>query len=83
VRVVFGNARIGTHRVFEDGKWRQAALYDRALLRPGDRVAGPAVIVELSATTYVARRWNAAMDGLGNLVLTRAAKTPARTERRR
>ena len=62
---------ISAHRIFEEGRWRNAALYDRALLRPGDRIAGPAVIVELSATTYLAHR----LDRLGrrafsNLVLT-------------
>jgi N-methylhydantoinase A len=63
-------ALIGVHRVFEDGRWRRAALYDRRRLHPGSRFAGPAVIVELSATTYLPRQWNAAVDGFGNLVLT-------------
>ena len=67
VRAALGNARIGAHRVFEDGRWRAAALYDRSLLRTGDRVTGPAVIVELSATTYVARGWKTALDAQGNL----------------
>jgi N-methylhydantoinase A len=62
-------ARIGIHRVFEAGRWRRAALYDRALLRPGDRIASPAVIAELTATTYVAMGWAAAVDSAGNLVL--------------
>lgn len=71
-------ARIGSHRVFEEGRWRRAGLYERARLRPGDRVTGPAVIVELSATTFVPRHWTAAVDGWGNLVLTTVAKTGGR-----
>ncbi len=63
-------ARIGAHRVFEEGRWRRAALYNRTHLRPGDRIAGPAVIVELSATTYVPSGWAATVDAFGNLVLT-------------
>lgn len=63
------SARIGTHRVFEQGRWRRAALYDRDRLSPGDRMAGPAVVVELSATTYVPSKWVAAVDAFGNLVL--------------
>jgi N-methylhydantoinase A len=67
-------ARLGAHRVFEDGKWRQAALYDRAKLRPGDRIAGPAVVTELSATTYVAVGWSAHVDEQTNLILEPAKR---------
>lgn len=66
-------ARISSHRIFEDGAWRSGALYDRALLRPGDRFAGPAVIAELSATTHLPHQWSASVDGFGNLILTPAA----------
>jgi len=63
-------ARLGVQRVFEDGRWRRGALYDRTKLQPGDRIVGPSVIVELSATSYLPGGWTAAVDGLGNLVLT-------------
>jgi 5-oxoprolinase (ATP-hydrolysing) len=46
--------------------------YDRADLRPGDIVSGPALIVDPSATTVVEPGWQAAVDRLGNLILTRA-----------
>jgi N-methylhydantoinase A len=67
------HARIGSHRIFEAGRWRRAGLYDRSLLRSGDCIAGPAVIVELSATTYLPIGWSARADGLGNLVLAPGA----------
>jgi N-methylhydantoinase A len=63
-------AQISAHRIFEDGRWRSAALYDRALLSPGNRITGPAVITELSATTYLPTGWRASVDALSNLVLT-------------
>ncbi len=63
-------ARIAAHPIYEDGRWRRGALYDRARLHPGDRIAGPAVIVELSATTYLPGGWTAAADGFSNLVMT-------------
>jgi N-methylhydantoinase A len=63
------HAQIAAHRIFEDGRWRTAALYDRALLQPGNRIAGPAVITELSATTYLPTRWTASVDALSNLIL--------------
>jgi len=65
-------AYIGPQRIFESGRWRRGKLYERMRLRAGDRVAGPAVIVELSATTYLPSGWNASVDGFGNLVLTHA-----------
>ena len=68
------HARIGAHRIFEGGGWRRAGLYDRSLLRPGDRITGPAVIVELSATTFLPMGWSARTDGLGNMVLTAGSK---------
>jgi N-methylhydantoinase A/oxoprolinase/acetone carboxylase beta subunit len=64
------NAQISAHRIFEEGRWRTSALYDRALLHPGNRIKGPAVITELSATTYLSTGWTAAIDSLSNLVLT-------------
>ena len=47
-------------------------LFDRDSLCPGDIVAGPAVIVEQTATTVVEPDWQAEVDSLGNLILTRA-----------
>jgi N-methylhydantoinase A len=63
-------ARLAKHRVFEAGRWRDAALYDRGKLRAGDRFAGPAVITELSATTHLPPHWSASVDGFNNLILT-------------
>ncbi|WP_324749124.1 hydantoinase B/oxoprolinase family protein [Sphingomonas sp. LY54] len=45
-------------------------LYDRADLAPGDVVAGPALIIDPSATTVVEPGWAAEVDRLGNLILT-------------
>ncbi|HET9429044.1 MAG TPA: hydantoinase B/oxoprolinase family protein [Allosphingosinicella sp.] len=52
-------------------------LYQRDSLRPGDRVPGPAVIVEQTATTVVEQGWQADIDRLGNLILSRS--TPRET----
>jgi N-methylhydantoinase A len=63
-------AILKAHRVFERGRWRGAHLYKRESLRSGDRIEGPAVIVEYSATTFVASGWSAWVDGHANLVLS-------------
>jgi N-methylhydantoinase A len=64
------HVQLSTQRTFADGRWRTAALYDRAMLRPGNRIAGPAVITELSATTWLSTGWMAVVDAHSNLVLT-------------
>ncbi|HUH92365.1 MAG TPA: hydantoinase B/oxoprolinase family protein [Casimicrobiaceae bacterium] len=58
-------------RVFTGGAWRGAPLYARETLRPGDRIAGPAVIAERNATTVVEPGWEAALSRLDHLVLER------------
>ncbi|WP_109487426.1 hydantoinase/oxoprolinase family protein [Occallatibacter savannae] len=70
-RAMSGN----THRIFENGRWRKAALYDRAQLAPGNRLTGPAVIAELSATTYLPTGWEASIDAQSNLILTPNARS--------
>jgi 5-oxoprolinase (ATP-hydrolysing) len=54
-------------------------LYDRAFLSPGDTIAGPALIIDPTATTVVEAGWRAEVDGFGNLILTRAAPRAAAT----
>jgi N-methylhydantoinase A len=63
-------ARVAQQRIFEEGRWRLGTLYDRTLLKPGDKFIGPAVIAELSATTYLPRGWTATVDPCNNLMLT-------------
>ncbi|WP_075003030.1 hydantoinase B/oxoprolinase family protein [Streptomyces qinglanensis] len=58
-------------RMFTDGQWQDTPLHRREELRPGQRVAGPAVVVEADATTVVEPGWAAAADPRGHLVLTR------------
>jgi len=50
---------------------RPALLLHRDRLVPGDRFAGPALIVEYSATTVVPPGWECGVDDAGNLLLTR------------
>lgn len=45
-------------------------VYDRARLRPGDRLGGPAVIAEYTGTTFIEAGFAVSMDAWGNLVIT-------------
>ena len=55
--------------VFDGTGFADTPVYDRAYLRPGDAFAGPAVVEQYDATTYVAPDWSARVDGYGNLVM--------------
>lgn len=46
-----------------------AAVYDRPRFSPGERLAGPAIVVQMDATTAVPPGWRGAVDPWGNLVL--------------
>ncbi len=51
------------------GRSERTAIYDRAKLRAGNRFAGPSVVVEYSATTFVPPGWRARVDAYENILL--------------
>ena len=60
-------------RVFDTdfADYADAPVYSRADLLPGMTVAGPAVITEEQTTTIVSRHFDARINGLGYIDLTR------------
>ncbi|MFI6845203.1 hydantoinase B/oxoprolinase family protein [Kitasatospora sp. NBC_00085] len=63
----------GVVRLYTRGAWREAPLLERAAMRPGDTVAGPAIIAEAGATTVVDEGWQATMTPVGHLLAERVA----------
>lgn len=59
----------GARRAWLGGAWREVPLYARDRLRPGNRLAGPAIVEQMDSTTVVPPGWTARVDALGNLVL--------------
>ena len=57
-----------------EGAHHQAPVLDRAEMRPGQEVAGPAIILETTSTTIVEPGWTATATERGHLVLERRAK---------
>lgn len=55
----------------------QADVHDRATLPVGASLPGPTLIVDPSATTYVAEGWTATVDPHANLILRRTAPRDA------
>jgi len=46
-----------------------STLYERELLRAGNRFSGPAVVFQYDSTAIIPPDWEAEVDGLGNLIL--------------
>jgi len=73
VREVPRRSTVRMYTVGTDGvaAWHDAALVVREDLRPGDVIAGPAIIAEKNATTIVEPGWEAVLTALDHLVLDR------------
>ncbi|MGH2199083.1 hypothetical protein ACQ1Z2_16185, partial [Enterococcus faecalis] len=65
--------------VWTGGAEYATPIHDRAGLRPGDRIAGPALIREPVATTMVEPGWTLTVDDGGALLLVDTG-APARVE---
>lgn len=64
-------ARTGARDVYFDEGWHPAWLYDRAGLRAGDEVRGPAVVEEYGSTLPLAPGFVGRVDGRSNIVVRR------------
>jgi N-methylhydantoinase A len=61
----------GSTRVYVDGKWTQADIYERARLSPGATFAGPAVVEQYDTTVLVLPGFTARVDDWLNVVIRR------------
>jgi 5-oxoprolinase (ATP-hydrolysing) len=57
--------------LFTEGALREAPVFDRDALRPGQALDGPAIIAEATATTVIEPGWRARLDRRRYLVLER------------
>ena len=72
-------APIVSRPVFFDGAWLDTPFFARESLRPGDAIAGPAVICERNTTVVVEQGWRATLSEADNLVLAKAATSRRET----
>jgi 5-oxoprolinase (ATP-hydrolysing) len=61
-------------RFFSGGQWQRTNVYLRAALSPGDKIKGPAIIVEPHQTVVVESGWQAELTVRDHLVLRRVQK---------
>ena len=44
-------------------------MYDRALLKSGNRIAGPAIVMEMDSTTVILPKHHGKVDAYGNILI--------------
>jgi N-methylhydantoinase A len=62
-------AAVGKQKVYMDGKDLTAVVYDRRKLRAGNKVKGPAIIIEMDSTSVVLPRHYGLVDKVGCILI--------------
>ncbi|MCR5855351.1 hydantoinase B/oxoprolinase family protein [Mesorhizobium sp. J428] len=63
-----------TRPVFAEGEWRDAGIFRRDELKPGNRVAGPALMIESHQTIVIEPGWQAEITAQDHVLLRRTIK---------
>jgi N-methylhydantoinase A len=66
-------AKIGASKVFMEGKDMQANLYRRDMLKAGNKIEGPAIVLEMDSTTVILSGHTGNVDKFGNILITPSA----------
>jgi N-methylhydantoinase A len=63
------HAQTDEHRIYFDGDFLPTPIYDRAKLRPGNQLVGPAIVTEMDSTTVVLPHCTAEVDRYANILI--------------
>jgi 5-oxoprolinase (ATP-hydrolysing) len=61
-------------RFYSAGQWHKASVYTREQIRPGQKIKGPAIVIEPHQTIVVEPGWQAELTKKNHLVLARIKK---------
>ncbi len=62
-------AAVGSQATYMDGKKLTATVYDRSKLAAGNRVGGPAIVMEMDSTTVILPAHHGLVDDFGNILI--------------
>jgi N-methylhydantoinase A len=62
-------AAVGKQKTYMDGRDYTATVYDRAKLKAGNKVAGPAIVMEMDSTTVILPKHQGTVDKFGNILI--------------
>lgn len=64
--------------MYTEGDWQKVPLYAREQLGYGQKIDGPAIIIEATGTNVVESGWQAQLNEYGHLILQRVIPLPKR-----
>jgi len=86
------DAVVGRQKCYMEARDCTATVYDRAKLKSGNRIAGPAIVMEMDSTTVILPKHHGKVDAYGNILIypdamparrrSSASKTPRRSARK-
>jgi len=62
-------ALVKKQKIYYQGKYEFSSVYDRSLLRPVNKIFGPALIVDLESTTFIPPEFCANIDEYLNIIM--------------
>ncbi len=62
--------------MFAESNWHDTPLFDRDAMQPGQKIPGPAIIIEATGTNVIEPGWQAEMRAGGLMVLRRVVARP-------
>ena len=72
---------ITTVSLFSADKWHDTPVFQRQTLQAGQRLTGPAIILEATGTNIVEPGWESKIDDRGNLILTQLTSALQTTQK--
>jgi N-methylhydantoinase A len=63
------DAVIGRQKAYMDRRDVTALVYDRAKLKAGNRIPGPAIVLEMDSTTVILPKHHGRVDAYGNILI--------------
>jgi N-methylhydantoinase A len=74
-------AAVGKQSCYMDGKNVTAVVYERAGLKAGNKVKGPAIVMEMDSTTVILPKHHGVVDKYGNILIYPDGYRPARSKK--
>ncbi len=62
-------AKVATSQIYVDNREQEATIFDRARLKAGNRITGPAIITEMDSTTLILPDHAGEVDRYGNIII--------------
>ncbi|MER8630049.1 hydantoinase B/oxoprolinase family protein [Mesorhizobium opportunistum] len=63
-----------SREIFTEGEWRASGIFRREALKPGNRIAGPALIIEPNQTIVIEPGWQAEITARNHVLLRRVER---------